>query len=257
MLILNQILNLINGLSFFVWSELIAIFISFYTILLLCKKQPEERPFLYNTKYLLITIVAASILEDLAWLINILRLTILPELNPHIILLLIRIAWLLSIIQYQAFSLFIEYLIPNQSKFLLLINRLTSLICTIHSIFFIWLILFRTNILQRPFLELYAIENITNFYMPIMISICLFFTLLTFRDRTIPGDLRKILYAFALGLIGPTVLVDTIHIYQPSILNKYFINSYSLIAFFALFIALATLYCIKQILQQPPFNDEL
>jgi hypothetical protein len=253
MLILNLIFNLIDSLSFFVWSELIAIFINFYAILLLCKKRVDERTFLYNTKYVLITIIASSILEDLAWLLNVLKLTVLTNLNLNLVFFIIRLAWLFSVIQYQAFSLFIERLIPNQSKFLLIINRFTSLICVIYSAFFIRLILFRANILEKQIIETYVIKNITNIYMPVMILICLFFTLINLRDHTIPNDLRNILYIFALGLIGPTILVDTTHIYQTPMLS----NNYSLVAVFALFIALATLYCIKKILLQPSFHDEL
>lgn len=254
--ILNQVFNLINSLSFFVWSELLAILVSFYTIVLLCKKRTEERPFLYTTKYLLITMILASILEDLAWLINILKITALPQLNLRIVLLIIRLAWIFSIVQYQTFNLFIEYLIPNQSKFLLIINRLTSLICTGYCAFFLWLILFNNNNLQRTALELCVIENITNIYMPALLLIALFFTLLTFWDRTIPNDLRKILYTFALGLIGPTMIVDAIHIYLPKTLND-FIPNYTITAILALFIAIAAFFCIRQILKTPLANDEL
>lgn len=254
--ILNQVLNLISSLSFFIWSELIAIFISFYTISLLYKKGSEERNFLYNTKHLLVTIIAASILEDVSWLLNTLKLTILPQLNLSLILLIIRIAWIFAIIQYQSFNLFIEYLIPNQSKFLIIINRLTSFICTIYSILLTGLIIFKSDSLTRTTLEDYLIINITNIYMPVMTLICIVFTLITFKELTITQDLRKTLYSFALGFVWPTILADTMHIYRKNIEHS-IVHDYTLIAFSALFIAITAFFYTCLILKKPLTSDEL
>jgi hypothetical protein len=244
----KNIISQIDSLGFFIVAELAAIIITLYAIFLLCIKQVNTKAFLHHTKHILIIILLASITEDLSWLINVLKLTIWKELDNRLVVSLIRVAWILSIIQYQAFSLFIEYLIPSQSKFLLIINRLTWLICTLYCIIFTWLIIFKTIYLERPAIEVYIFDTITYIYMPILISICLFFTLIALSDRQIPSILRHIAYTFMLGLIGPSILVDLIHIYHPNLFTNCFAHDYIIIALFALLIALSAHFCIRKLL---------
>lgn len=244
----SNIIRQIDCLDFFIIAELAAIVITLYTICLLYIKQENTKAFLHHTKHILIIILLASITEDLSWLTNILKLTSWTWLDNRLVISLIRVAWVLSIIQYQAFSLFIEYLIPSQSKFLLVINRLTWLICTVYCIIFTWLIMFKTIYLERPAIEIYIFDTITYIYMPTLILICLFFALIALSDRQIPSILRHIAYTFMLGLIGPSILVDLIHIYQPNLFANYFAHDYIIISLFALLIAISAHFCIRKLL---------
>lgn len=240
---ISKLIGPVDILPVFIFSEFASICITLWTIILLCMKKPQEQTFLRQIKPLLIVILMSSVTEDFSWLASILKLSSLPSLDLRLIILLIRIAWMLSVIQYQSFSLFIERLIPNQSKFLLLLNRTSLFVCACYCAIFMWLILFKTYNLERPRVELCIFENIPLVYMPIMILICLIFTFLALSDRKIPCTLRKILYTFTLGLIGPTMLVDIIQICFPTVLVKYIT-----IAISSLFIALTSYFCIKHML---------
>jgi len=245
---LNPLLSLFDTLPFFILAQLIAIGVTIYTTILLVVRRPAEQFFLPQIKKTLLLILLASICEDLAWLVNILKLTCLPTIDLRLVILIIRIAWIFSIIQYQAFGFFIEALLPNQSKFLLLINRITLFISTVYCLKFSWLILFKTYNLERTEAELGLFEDISYTYMPILILIYLIFTLSALSDHKLPKTIRSLLYTFMLGLIGPTMLVDTIHIYQPTISFSYFKNNEPLVAMLALFIAISAYFCVKHIL---------
>lgn len=246
--LINHIISTIDTLTFFIFNEIVAIGTTLYVIALLSLKKAESQTFLSQIKWFLIVILFSSVAEDLSWLVNILKISLFPNIDLRLIVFLIRIAWILSVVQYQAFSLFIEHLIPSQSKFFLIINKLTLAICIAYCAVFTWLILFNTYSLGRPPIEIYIFKNISYVYMPIMILICLVFTLISLSDHKIPSVLRKLLYTFTLGLIGPTIAVDLIHICEPIIITSYFKNSYTLIGILSLFIAAVSFLCIKHIL---------
>ena len=250
--ILSQI---INSLPFFISIETASILAKICILIWLLLSNKIIKSSLNSIRIFLVLILLGALLEDLAWVVNTLETSILPSIDSRAAILLLRVAWIFTIVQYQSFSLFIENLIPNQSKNLFIINRIFLVISSIYSSILLWLILFKTMSFNRFTIEYIAFEHISLIYTPTLTLICLIFTLIRLRDTNIPDSLRQQLYTFTLGLIGPIIISDTIQIYQLKIIPNHIINNYAVIALSSLIITGITYLCINHMVNLDYVDD--
>lgn len=239
---LNQV---VNSLHFFISIELISILAKIFILTWLLFSNKIIKSSLNSIRIFLILILLGALLEDLAWIVNTLEASVLPNIDSRAAIFLLRVAWIFTIVQYQSFSLFIENLIPNQSKKLFIINRIFLIIGSIYSSILLWLTLFKPTDFNRFEIEYLAFEHISHIYIPTLTITCLIFTLIRLRDTNIPDALRQQLYTFTLGLIGPIIISDTIQIYQLEIIPNHIINNYAVIALSSLVITGITYLCIN------------
>lgn len=248
MCIIQHLITLIDSPSFLVLGEFIAILVNIAATLTLLYQNSQDLIFLSRTKPLLATILIASIAEDLAWMISVLEHTVPNLIDHRLVVLIIRLSWLLLVFQYQSFSMFIEQLTPNQSKLLLIINRIFLIISTIYTALFSYLILTQSLSTVRPSIELAIFNTISRVYIPAMVLTCLIYMLTMLSNRGLPPILRKIFYIFTSGLIGPTILIDAMHIYQPSQVMQWLGDCYAAIGLSSILMATIFYASIKQML---------
>jgi len=240
MYLFKHLFSLIDSPSFLVCAELIAIVINCISIIKLVHQKMQDSIYLSGTRPSLIVILVAIITEDLAWLVS----SIVQIIDRSLIILLIRASWAMLMWRYLCFNLFIENLVPNQSKLLFILNRFFLMIVLLYNGVFGWLAL---N-MKRYSLEFMLIASISQIYIPFLVVVTLVNILNILTDFKLPFLVRKLIYVFTSGILGPIILVDLIHIYQPSQLAGWFGKGYFGIGLSAILAASSAYFSIKQIL---------
>ena len=89
--------------------------------------------------FLLIAVLFCAMIEDVAWIVKLLRTILLPLMDYRIQRFIIRIAWALVPIRYNALALFLERSVGNHKKILIhqkvliFLTGLISLTFFVHS----------------------------------------------------------------------------------------------------------------------------
>jgi len=119
---MTNFLTLLEMLDAIIGSPplLLAVFVAFFVLKgwMLCTliKKKIHIPSTYFTTIPLIIILITSMLDNSAWILRLVRMLWLPNIDFRIYLFWLRISWGTLIIHYQALVLFISSLISKNKK---------------------------------------------------------------------------------------------------------------------------------------------
>ncbi len=244
----QEIVSILSCNPFLLATETLSLLIKIYIIVKLFVHRTENRNQFKRAWFLLILILWGSTLEDIAWIIKLLQLSVFPNLDYRLVIFMVRLAWLFAVIQCQALVLLIQSLIPTPNRQLSSINYIFLLISSIYCGIFLWLIFFKTIYLERPPLEFITLTQVA-IYIPILTLINLIIGLVRLRQNKVPKILKKQLNIFILGLIGPRIISDTIQNYPFNIMPDSITNNYSVIALYSLLLAYTAYFCINSMMR--------
>lgn len=248
MYVLETIIKLLSSIPFLFFAETISLLLKSYIIVKLFLHRAEKNTPFQQAWFLLVLILTGSILEDLAWIIRLLQLSFIPNLDYRIIIFFVRLAWAFTIVQYQSLMLLLECLIPTKTRKLSIINRICLIISALYCAIFGWLILFKTFHLERPAIEFVALEHVAM-YTQIVGALNLIFAFIRLGQIKIPKILKKQLNIFMLGLIGPKLLSDAIQIYPFNVIPNYITSNYAVIGLSSLLITYTAYFCINRMMR--------
>src|SRR3989338_722742 len=130
--LLRHILDLFSTTPFLLLVETIALLIKSFIIAKLFLHRTEKHTPFQRAWLLLILILIGSILEDLTWVVKLLQMSNLLNIDYRFFVFMIRLAWIFDIIQYQSLALLIENLVPAHNKKLSLANQLFMTVSAIY-----------------------------------------------------------------------------------------------------------------------------
>src|SRR5579863_3096355 len=113
MVFLEYIESILGSFYFILPATLLSFFLKSGILIALIRKTANmER--VIKPLFFLVAILVGNMFSDLAWALKLSKLLFFPQLDYHIVLFIIRIAWCFFIVQYQSMSLFIESLVTNR-----------------------------------------------------------------------------------------------------------------------------------------------
>jgi DNA-binding NtrC family response regulator len=249
--------------------SIIGIFIKTYLLGISSKYALKSKQFNFSF-VIFLTIIIGTIFEDLAWTFKLFR-TLGYINNYNLVIFTIRLAWFFCIIHYQALINFSNLLIPFNYK-----NKIYQKICSIFNCvivglsfafagFYLYLAVFQYDLIIQPRyiinfypLNFFGINNeIKLIHLGYHYSLALSlanFALLVFKLFfakknlvNIPTLVRRQVYIFLFGIIGPKLLSEFFQAYQFSAQNIATIIQpiYSISCLISI---LMFYFCIKRIL---------
>ncbi len=151
-------------------------------------------------------VLFGSMFQDFAWIIKYARLVIFPSINPTHLTLLIRFAWIILILQYQALALFIESL-DNKKIKLKLHNKIFVFLSLSIISFFIYHSVIRTS---APAHYENLVMNLTNFLIFIIFIPTFISFLQTIKNKIAPRILGEQVRTFILFIVLPHLFLELI-----------------------------------------------
>lgn len=246
---MSQTLVQLNPIIIAIFIDLIAILINLYTLTTIGQRLKYNLVPSKQARWLLLGIASSFLLENLAWLCQTIKIYLALLSLHHWNILIIRLAWIALVLRYLAFGWFIESL-SVQVKLLKIFNRSSLCIGGMITAAFLAIILLTKSGI-RPEVEKWLFDHVTQLYLPTMTFCCLLFAILILINRQVPNKLRRIVYLFTVGLIGPTILIDMIQTYQPFWLMAWMQGEAVTASVWAALSALALQLSVKQILIKP------
>ncbi|MGA9530848.1 MAG: sigma 54-interacting transcriptional regulator [Candidatus Babeliales bacterium] len=234
---------------FFFLITLISLFLkTAILILLIIKKKPLAGNAI-RALYLLTILILSGITIDIAWIMSLVRLLFLPNLNYQINLFFLRISWGFMAILYQSLALFIEILTEERARLSLRQCVLSLISLSIFSAM-IFLAFFDINCpsaLERPFFE-FILRNIETFYLLFILtpsSAALVIWKLKYCN--IPLILKTQLSLFLKIIVLPVWICDLIQLYPATFSPAWITNSYLAATTSTVLLNLATYHCAKRL----------
>lgn len=198
---------------------------------------------------LLSLVLLGAMISDLAWILKLIQMLFVQDMDYRILKFLIRIAWGFTIVEYQALALFLESLVEKK-PFFNLRQKIFIFFSTILCSSF-WFIAF-TNInyvktQNHSGLE-FILQHIQSVYMFPLIAISLIITILKLRSSSIPKILKKQTKVFIQVLIAPGVLSDFIQLYPFGFSSTFIANNYAVVSISTISLTCAMYYCSRKIM---------
>ncbi|HSC24796.1 MAG TPA: sigma 54-interacting transcriptional regulator [Candidatus Babeliales bacterium] len=201
--------------------------------------------------FFLFTILIGNMFSDLAWILKLSQELFFPQLGYQIVLLIIRIAWIFFLVQYQSISLFIEslvvdsYYIPIRQKILCCISSVFGLLFAIIAIIDFDCI----SLAQRKFSFEPRVQNFATFYALFIVMLpSLFIAIQKIRSSELPHLLKKQLKVLIQGLIMPFLMADFIQLFPFKVYAITWIaHSYAGVGFSTILTTLSIYFCARKI----------
>ncbi|OQA35908.1 MAG: Transcriptional regulatory protein TyrR [Candidatus Dependentiae bacterium ADurb.Bin331] len=206
---LNTIYDFINSYPFVLSAVLVSLVIKFFLLIAAIfhglRSSRVERPW-----YFLLPVLIGAMFSDIAWTcFNLYSLSFMgADYRP--ILCVIRIAWALTIIQYQALGLFLESLTVKWYR-PGLYQKILTMISSCVVLCFIYLAIFEFNYPDnRPYFEMRILLPFCGLYMFVSILPSLIKAICRIRVSTLPKILKKQLKLLIQIIILPQIIFDSI-----------------------------------------------
>lgn len=160
------------------------------------------------TWMLFLLVILGFFMEDIAWIVSTAKAHFFKDMDYRYVLFTIRISWILSMVMYQAFSLFIESFafqkkISLHQKFFMTISISIISILT-------YIMIFYSYSHQRPWFEKSMLYFISLYGSAVLLPISFFYTLVKLRNFTNQRILKTQLKILGQYYIFPYVLLNII-----------------------------------------------
>lgn len=247
---LTVIINFLFSYEFLFLTETISLGIKIIVLVMLFRYITNSKKFRTLWLFLVLSLVASTV-EDIAWIIKILKDSI-PEFDQYLWIAFIRVSWVFALINYQSLALFVENLtkkdieMPWRTK---LSITVTGIICVI----LIYLTVFEFYAINpRPALEHYVLSRIPM-YLFVLITSTMFFAIKSIQTAKTPAILKQQIRVLILGLIAPRLISDCIQIgleiFKLDIFIEPHVSNNLAVGLSSLLITGAAFYCTNKILK--------
>jgi transcriptional regulator with GAF, ATPase, and Fis domain len=242
-------LDILNSLQFVFVATVPAFVLKLCFFIILLKRSAD---FIRIEKYfyLLLAIVLGSMFSDFAWLTKIISKLFLPAFDFRIVFLIIRLAWVLFIIQYQALALFIEnlveqkYALPLRQRFFCLISGIFCVIFLMIAIFDYDCVDFKDRFYLEPFFQDLSVVYVL---FPLILP-SVFLVLQRIKGEGIPSLLKKQIAILMKGFIIPLLVADFIQMCPFKLRPlEAFAHNYIAVGFTTIALTLAIYFCARKI----------
>lgn len=238
--------NFINNYPFLL--AVVSVSLIFKTclfLLTLCYGLRSEQ--LHKAWFFLITILSGAMFSDFAWISSISYRLFFKNSDYGILLIIIRLAWATTIIQYQSLGLFLENLL--EKSFVLRFHQKIFIPLSIFfSSAFFYIIFFYTNVPnQRPQFE-FTLLTITSLYTFFLVLPSLYFVIKKSQDIKIPRILAKQLKIVIGYLIVPYMVLDFIQVFPFSFGPNHIASNSGVVSIATILLTLAFYFVSKKIM---------
>lgn len=250
MFFLEFLESILSSFYFILCTTFLSFFLKISFLIALIRKIARMETVI-GPLYFLFAILIGSMFSDLAWMLKLLQLLFIPQLNYQIVLFVVRIAWVFVIIQYQSMSLFLESLVTN--KYIIVFRqKIFFSISFLFGLFFAILAIVDFDVKDLPYKRLWfepTVQNLATFYALFLVVLpSLIIAIQKIRHSTLPHLLKKQLKILIQGLILPVVMADFIQLFPFKVYGITWIaHSYAGVGFSTIFTTLAIYFCARKI----------
>jgi transcriptional regulator with GAF, ATPase, and Fis domain len=195
--------------------------------------------------YLLLLVLGSAAMSDVAWMIELTRQLIFPQIPYSAKLFVIRLAWAFTGILYQSLSIFIEDLTEQKTRFNLR-QKLSMLITACFFMYIAGVAFFDINCLNsasRPPME-FEVRKIQAFFLSIfLIPTSLFLVFRKLRSNNSPRILATQARIITQVFIIPFWITDLIQVYPLVFEPTWITNSYAAVTISTVVLTYAIYYC--------------
>lgn len=246
--------------SFFVASS--ALIIKLY-ILGSTLPQGKRLPFsaMYNPWLFFITIVGCSAFIDLSTVIKMLSITYLPALDYRFVLLVLRLAWAMYVLQRLLTVLFLKYM-TNKDYSLTFLDKLLIVVSALIALYFIILAFTDFSILnvQQGYESLLSdpleakIMRYNVYFFDLLTIIYVYLVMCSPFYATLPTFLRRHVRTFVLAFILPYAISTTLATFETfsnlEVLMGQALDQspYTIEVFSTLIATAALIYCARRLM---------
>lgn len=211
-----------------------------------------------NTRYLLsglLIVILCEIANDIAWLIHIGHYNF-HEVSFEIRTFVIRLAWILCVIEYQTLALFIEQL-SQRTRIKFQFRHLASLSLTFSlCAYYIVLAIFNFHVTSnsdRPWFELISLKVVNLAYIHVLVLPAVFIAYRRLQQKKLPNILHQQLKTFIYFLVLPKLVLEflnnnpleQIFSFSTPIIPK---GNYALLSFSTILMTYAVYFCSKRMM---------
>lgn len=232
--------KLFSNLHLLMVAESIGLILKGYILYYLFKRAQKSSYVFYSSLFLSASI-ATSMITNVAWLLRLLEILNIIILNTTFKTILLKFAWGIYIIYYQALTLFLESLF-KKSKNLNIFHKIISM-------FGIATSLFLTALLIRSSSNINLISKFTIGYIYTAIPISLLIIWIELKKNIVPKVIKKQIKLVAYGMLIPSLIFDFLQIYPLNTLFKNIgTNNYSMLGISTTVSIIMLFYCTKKML---------
>jgi len=162
---------------------------------------------------------------------------------------ILRIAWTISIIQFHALSLFIESLVEKEKLFCFRQKILIFISITFFTVLFsLSLISYKIPFNLKNNIEIQLISSILQYCTFPLLFLSIILTVRKIRSRQLPSLLKKQITMFLQSAMIPFLTLEMIHVYPLSLIKQYIGNSNAFAGLSTIILLYAIFYCSKKII---------
>lgn len=216
-----------------------------YTVFKHALTRTEQKYSVYSSALLLLMILGSG-LDDLAWIIKLVRSFIFPQITYAVVTLMIRVAWLFMVIKYQALALLLEHLAnPRKTNFYQKLFFITSTAFALAYVYFIIVHFDTRSGYEKSHLE-YQVMQLTMYYCILLATPSLFIAIKKVRERTLPKILNHQLKTLLMYFVGPLYLIEVYNALQSDYISVIPTASYALTTFYTILITAGIYFCARK-----------
>jgi transcriptional regulator with GAF, ATPase, and Fis domain len=200
--------------------------------------------------YLLLLVLGSAAVSDFAWIIELVRALLIPQMPYQVKLFVIRLAWGFTGILYQSLSIFIENLTEERNVF----TKRQKISVAITCCFFILAAGFAfydiqcPNSLSRPAIE-FEIRKFGMFYLTLFcLPTSLFLVLRKLRSSNSPRILSTQARIITQAFIIPFWITDLLQFYPLVFEPTWITNSYAAVTISTIILTYAIYYCSRRVM---------
>ncbi|OQA35471.1 MAG: Luminescence regulatory protein LuxO [Candidatus Dependentiae bacterium ADurb.Bin331] len=242
-----SLLNFINSYPVLLSTVLVA-FVFKLWLFITTISHGIRAPKLHRPWYFLIPVFAGAMFSDTAWIFFNTNRLFLIAIDYRLLLCLIRIAWAMTIIQYQFLGLFIESLTEKNYQ-LHIYQKILITISTLFGCAFIYLAIFEFDSAHnRPFFEMKFLFPFSGYYIFFLIIPSILRILKKIQLSSLPTILKKQLKLLIQFIIVPQLFLDFIQIFPFNFSHTYTANSFAVVSISTMLLTFAFYFTAKKII---------
>jgi transcriptional regulator with PAS, ATPase and Fis domain len=207
------------------------------------RAQKLQRPWFF-----LLPVLTGAMFSDAAWIFFNSHRLFWTESDSSLVLFFIRLAWAMTIVQYQSLGLFIESLINKNYK-IHFYQKGLMLISSFLVFSFLFIAIFNfNNPINRPFFELNFLLPCTGWFIFISTIPIILISLRQIQASGVPTILKKQLKLLIQFIIVPQLFFDFIQIFPFNFSQTYSANNFAVVSISTMLLTFGLYFTVKQII---------
>ncbi len=255
--IITSLISFFGSAPFCLTAEIISLTTKGLILASLFINRSEESTLHRSWRYLIILLVSAMA-TNFSWIIKLVRMLILPQIDYRIMIATFRISWAMTIVQYQALALFINSF-TNKNRRIVYWQWCFLVVSVGLCAVYAYLAIFYFNVVEssnqaslfnnptRPWYE-FELFKATQWFYLIFISACLISSLSKLKVKHLPKIIKKQLITLITYILGPYLLLELIQISPFSLTTAIFGSSYLGTSISTLLLSYAFYFSAKQLI---------